>query len=592
MEQLYNIIEVANVHEGKIEYLKNLIKNYSEIQGINGIKFQPFKYDEIATEDFSWYPVYQQLYFDDKSWNEVINIAKNIWDVWIDTFDSYSFSIIEQNLKSITGLKFQASVLYNLHLLQQFKKIDLSEKKLILNISGIELNEIEKIISHFKKYINSNEIILQIGFQSYPTNLENSGLNKISILKEKYGYPISFADHISPDNSDANYLPIIAYMRGATIIEKHIRLNGEKPKFDFQSSMDETQYTQFIKNIKSYEQLLLNKQFINQEEKKYLKNSIQIPILKHSSENFTIPNLERDFLFKRSNLNGLRANEIEHLIHTHHIIQNNKSNNETLQYEDFKKANMATIIACRLKSSRLSRKALLKIGDLTSVELCIKSALSFKNTNYTILATSTVDEDNELKNYTYKPNVLFHQGHPEDVINRYLDVIEEKNIDIIFRITADMPFVSHEIAEILLKSHFENGADYTAANRFSIGTSMEIISAKALKRVKNYFPNALFSEYMTYYFTYNPTYFNINKVDLPQEYIRNYRLTLDYPEDLEMLNQVAYHLINNNLQFNLQNIFQFLDENPEVAKINENMHVRYLQDTTLIDTLKQHCTIH
>ena len=29
-----------------------------------GIKFQPFKYDEIALEDFEWYPVYQTLFFE------------------------------------------------------------------------------------------------------------------------------------------------------------------------------------------------------------------------------------------------------------------------------------------------------------------------------------------------------------------------------------------------------------------------------------------------------------------------------------------------------------------------------------------------
>ena len=34
------------------------------------------------------------------------------------------------------------------------------------------------------------------------------------------------------------------------------------------------------------------------------------------------------------------------------------------QPEDFKKANIASIIACRLKSSRLPKKAVLKIGEL------------------------------------------------------------------------------------------------------------------------------------------------------------------------------------------------------------------------------------
>ena len=43
---------------------------------------------------------------------------------------------------------------------------------------------------------------------------------------------------------------------------------------------------------------------------------------------------------------------------------------------------------------------------------------------------------------------------------------------------------------------------------------------------------------MTFYFLNNPKYFKLNIVDLPKIFIRNYRLTLDYKEDLEMFNKL------------------------------------------------------
>ena len=87
--------------------------------------------------------------------------------------------------------------------------------------------------------------------------------------------------------------------------------------------------------------------------------------------------------------------------------------------------------------------------------MCIKNILKFKDVNSVVLATSTTEEDSELKNYTYNKNVIFHQGDPDDVIQRYLDIIEKKNFDVIIRVTGDCPYLSSDIAEVVLNSHFE-----------------------------------------------------------------------------------------------------------------------------------------
>ncbi|MCW3077282.1 MAG: hypothetical protein JWO32_1891, partial [Bacteroidetes bacterium] len=274
-----------------------------------------------------------------------------------------------------------------------------------------------------------------------------------------------------------------------------------------------------------------------------------------------------------------------------HIISVDKKPRELFKSGDFKKANISTIIACRLKSSRLPKKALAKIGNLTSVEYCIKNALQFQNINHTILATSDLPGDDELKDYTYHPQVVFHKGHPEDVIKRYLDIVDKLNIDVIVRVTADMPFISDEILQILLKSHFETGADYTRAKDAAVGQNLEIINSQALRYVKSFFPEANYSEYMTWYFINNPGHFKINEIDLPKEMIRPYRLTLDYPEDLEMFNKIEDHFTKNKLNFSLKNIFDFLDNNPEVPKINDHIKLTYKTDETLIALLNKETKI-
>jgi spore coat polysaccharide biosynthesis protein SpsF (cytidylyltransferase family) len=375
-------------------------------------------------------------------------------------------------------------------------------------------------------------------------------------------------------------------MQGVEVIEKHVMLENRDTKYDYFSSLTPPQFEEMVNKIERYISLT-QMPFINEKEQNYLKATIMIPILKHDKQAGTLLNFDEDFVYRRSGKSGLNVKEIESLQNSFHILASDKKAGETLKPEDFKKAVIATIIACRLKSSRLPKKALLPIGGISSVERCIKSCLEFKQVNHTILATSNLDEDAELENYTFRKNVIFHKGDPDDVIRRYLGIAEKLKIDIIIRITADMPFVSHEIVELTLTEHFRSGADYTVPRISSVGTSAEIINISALQEVKKHFKSANYSEYMTWYFQNNPEYFRLNFIDLPEELVRDYRLTLDYPEDLEMFNKLQEYFDKNNILFDIRKAFEFLDKNPDISKINSHLTLRYKADPELIATLNK-----
>lgn len=587
--ETYNLLELANVHEGNLNYVLNTIKEFENVEA-NGIKFQVLHPDKIALPDFAWYNVYQQLMFDTEQWGKIISEAKKTKHVWIDVFDDYSFEISSLFLKDIYGFKFQASILFNKALVKKFGTINLGDKVVIINISGIPENEIENYIHEFENTLKPKELVLQIGFQGYPTQLSDSGLCKINHLRKKFNKRISFADHIDATHEDSKWLPVFAALQGIWHIEKHIKLTGTTPKYDFYSALDKPGYIQFLDNLKRYLNTVAQP-FFNASESKYLTNTIQIPILTTAKKSGQLISIENDLSFKRSNQKGIRTDELKQLLDEHHILGSNKKENDVLHLEDFKKANIATIIACRLKSTRLPRKATAKIGNLSSVELCIKNALKFRNINHTILATSNLEEDADLMNYTYSPQVIFHKGHPEDVIKRYLDIIDTLKIDVIVRVTADMQYVSNDILQILLKSHFETGADYTSAVDAAIGTNLEIINTQALRYVKSFFPNANYSEYMTWYFKNNPEHFKLNMVNLPPEFVRDYRLTLDYQEDFDLFVKIEEHFAKNNLEYSITELYKFLDENPEIANINKGLIVKYRTDQTLIDTLNRETKI-
>lgn len=579
------IIEVANTHAGSKSYLLDLIREFQDFKD-HSIKFQPLHPDRLATPDFEWYPVYQELLFSQAEWNEIITEAKKTKFVWLDLFDTYGIEVLSQNLNVVHGIKLQASILYNEEVLAALEQINCSKLKLIVNISAIEIEDIKERLAALQAQIGPQEILLEVGFQAYPTMLEDSGLNKIAVLKKHFSHAVVFADHVAGTSEDAITLPLIASMFGADYLEKHVMHSTLETKYDHFSSIKVDQYQSLVNKVKAYTPLA-GKSFINEKEITYLANSIQKPIAAAQKLPGQGIDKRNDLSFKRSGRAGLTVAEINELLRNKYVLADTIQVGSTFKRENFKKAVIGVIIAARLKSSRLKRKALLKIGDLPSVEKCIQSCLRLPATAHTVLATSTAEEDAELKDYTYAPQVVFHKGHPEDVIQRYLDVTRKYNLDVVIRVTADMPYVSPEITEILLQSHFESGADYTAAKAFSVGTAPEIINVQALEEVKKHFPNADYSEYMTWYFQNNKEHFKVNMIDLPKELVRDYRLTLDYQEDLDLFNALENYLKELNKEGTTAEIFEYLDKNPEVANLNSHISLKYKTDQGLIDTLNQ-----
>lgn len=590
MKKIHDILEVANTHGGDIKYIFSLLEEFEGLTDNFGIKFQPFKYDEISLKDFSWYPVYEKLFFDNQQWIEIIKKASETKKVWLDLFDIYGVNILKENLQLIEGVKFQASVLDNLVLLKGLSKVDLTNKKVIFNISGYELIEIQAKLTQLKKYLNAEEFIIQIGFQAYPTEVKDSGINKIAILRNEFkGIEISFTEHIDAnDVENSTSIPIFAILQGAKYIEKHIKHSTLKTEYDFYSSVDYSVYSKYIEKSSLIDDLF-NESFINDREADYLSKSLQVPILGNHKEKGSIISSE-DLIFKRTNQHGINISQIMRNVNSQHILRTAKKGGEVLKNEDFKKATIATIIACRMKSTRLPKKAILNIGNISSIERCIKNVLNFSNVNYTILATSSLEEDDLLKKYTYSDDVIFHTGEPVDVIQRYIDVIDRLQIDVFIRVTGDCPYLSREVQEILLKAHFEDGADYTTAEFAAIGTNLEIFNSNVLFKIKEMFPNTDYSEYMTYYVTNNPEHFKINKVSLPEELICEHRLTLDYKEDLVLFNSIQSYLDENNLDYSLPAVIKFLDDNKDIADINKNCEVVYQSNFDLMERINKATT--
>jgi N,N'-diacetyllegionaminate synthase len=258
---------------------------------------------------------------------------------------------------------------------------------------------------------------------------------------------------------------------------------------------------------------------------------------------------------------------------------------------DSRKNRIAAIVSARMNSTRLPGKAILPINGKPSIERCLENCLKFPHIDHVILATSTLSEDSILADHTLEGRVKFWQGDPVDLISRYLGACDHFGIDLIVRVTGDCPVVSPKIADFLIESHLSSGADFTEPRRFAVGTNSQVYNAAALEKVLRIMGRAEYSEHMTFYMTNNPDVFKVNIVDLPDEWIKDYRLTLDYREDLEMFDALFKKLEETGREATLLNVFRTLEENPDIPRINAHKTLVYKTDKKLITLLKEKARI-
>lgn len=582
----YLIFEVANVHGGEREHLMALVERFKTFDYLRkGIKFQIFKPDLIALPDFEWYRVYRELYFDSRTWSEVIHAAHSGGDVWLDIFDNYGIEILQDNITMIHGIKLQASILENTEVYNRLRLVETEKFHLMINISGFELSEVHSLVQKFQA-LSPSTLILQIGFQAYPTAIEDTALQKIPVLRAAFPHAaICLADHAPASESFSRRVPVYGYLLGCSYIEKHFCISRQQSKYDHFSALEAGEMEEVLANLADVVHAKSGP-FVSTAEYTYLAKSKQTPVLRWNVSRGAML-AAQDLCFRRTSQAGMTEAEIQLLQREGYILACDMQQYRALHRENFASARIGVVVACRMKSSRLKNKAILPIQGIPSVERCLASCLRVERVQKVVLATSILPEDAVLKDYVLDGRVGFFQGDPEDVISRFIGACEQYGIDVIVRVTADCPVVSAEIIDYLLMSHFEQAADYTGAAQVAPGSAGEIYNLEALKRILKLINKAPYSEYMTWYMRNNPEIFKINIVDLPRAMIRDYRLTLDYVEDMQMFEQLFGELARRELPPTLENIFQVLDNRPDIPALNQHRTLRYQTDAALIEELER-----
>lgn len=272
----YLYVETAFHHEGDKDYLLKLI-DQAKKSGAKGIKFQVLiDLNEFMSSYHSAYIDAKKWILTIEDWMEIFQYSRDLGlDIILMPLDVKAFDLIskfEIKYLEIHSVSFKDTKLLN--------ELENTKVPLIFGIGGRTIEEIDSIV---KKY-NDREIILMVGFQSFPSDLRDIKLERISELKKLYPEcKIGYADHSSYDNGMAVTSNEYAYILGARIFEKHIALEEGVERIDYQSAVSYKKI-QTIKKRLDYLESILNinsREYFDMSEKEVTYRSRQkVPVAK------------------------------------------------------------------------------------------------------------------------------------------------------------------------------------------------------------------------------------------------------------------------------------------------------------------------
>ncbi len=239
--------------------------------------------------------------------------------------------------------------------------------------------------------------------------------------------------------------------------------------------------------------------------------------------------------------------------------------------------NTVAIIQARMGSTRLPGKIMKELMGHPMLWHAVQRVRSAKKLNRVVVATTTNKEDDVVEQFCKENEIPYYRGSAENVLSRYCEAAKKFNADVVVRITADCPLISPEIIDQCVDVYFRSGCDYVSngappENRTYIrGLDVEVFSFAALCRAFEQATEAYEKEHVTPYIWENKhgTYKIHPVLPAPPEYAKDYRLTVDYPEDFTLIEKVYAALYRKPSEvIPISEAIAFLDTYPDVAQLN------------------------
>ncbi len=333
MKKTYIIAEIGNTHEGSLGLAKQFIKAAADC-GVDAVKFQThiFEAESLPNapnpayfKDETRKEYFERTAFNLEQYKNLKEFAEN--ECSVDFFSSpFSIEAVDFLLQvGVSVFKIPSGEVSNIPLLEHINK---TGKEVILSSGMSSWEELDRAVSVFD---NIDKLTILQCTSEYPCKPENSGLNVMLEIRDRYKCKIGFSDHTIGIG-----VPLTAVVLGADVVEKHFTLSKLMYGSDAKNSTEPEEFKQMVANIRAAEIAMYSK--IDKDAKvKELGN------MKHVFEKSIVSNKEllkghiitmEDLAFKKPG-DGIPAREYNNIIGS--IVLQTISKNQKIVYNQIQK---------------------------------------------------------------------------------------------------------------------------------------------------------------------------------------------------------------------------------------------------------------
>ncbi|MEW5895582.1 MAG: hypothetical protein AB1650_07495 [Candidatus Omnitrophota bacterium] len=246
--------------------------------------------------------------------------------------------------------------------------------------------------------------------------------------------------------------------------------------------------------------------------------------------------------------------------------------------------NRAIFITVRTGSSRLPQKALKEICGAPAIVQLIRRVRHSVMAEGIVLCTTELPEDDILVEIAKNEEIGFFRGSVKDKLIRWHGAASQFKVEFFVTADGDDLLCEPELIDLAFRQYERESPDFIEGTGLVCGSFTYGIKASALSKVCE-IKDSEDTEMMWVYFKDTGLFECAELKDVPDIFKRpEIRMTLDYEDDLRFFRTIFNHFKGG--YAGLREVIEYLDQHPDVIKINQYLQERFLENqkkrTTLI----------
>jgi spore coat polysaccharide biosynthesis protein SpsF len=242
---------------------------------------------------------------------------------------------------------------------------------------------------------------------------------------------------------------------------------------------------------------------------------------------------------------------------------------------DWRAQRSAIFVTARTRSSRLPRKMLTDIEGRPALWYVLERMKDARQPDLRIVCTSTNTDDDEIVDYAQSQGWQVFRGHEADVLERYLQAAEHHGVDFFVNVDGDDLFCDPEYVDRIIERYREVHADYIYCTGLPFGGAPTGVKTAALREVCARKQETDTQGWGKYFL--RSGLFKAEEILADESVTRpQYRMSLDYPEDLEFFRATIKALDpRHEGHLSMREVIEFLDGHPEITALSQKVSEQY-----------------